>query len=315
LRRRKDHAGAERAFRQALEQNGWLKERFPGEPGYLLRKGADEGNIAMVLSDRGENEESLKWFTVSLDHLRTALGRMKRPSREGLEWLLDTTTALVDTLEALGRREAALAALDGAVAVFKHSLRADPKNAYALAHLPRIERMRTLLPRLRDVLASKAEPKTAAEACELALLCRQAFGKHHAAAARLFEGAFAAEPKLAADLTASHRYNAACAAALAAEQGEDATTLDDKERVRLRKQAHDWLRADLTLRTKQLESGPPADRAAAQQALRHWQKDSDLAGIRDPEALAKLPAEERAACAKLWADVAALLKKAEEETK
>ena len=69
LRRRKDHAGAERAFRQALEQNGWLKERFPGEPGYLLRKGADEGNIAMVLSERGEKEESLQWFTVSLDQL------------------------------------------------------------------------------------------------------------------------------------------------------------------------------------------------------------------------------------------------------
>jgi hypothetical protein len=46
-------------------------------------------------------------------------------------------------------------------------------------------------------------------------------------------------------------------------------------------------------------------------ALRHWQKDADLAGLRDKEALAKLSAEERAACANLWADVAALLKKAE----
>jgi hypothetical protein len=73
------------------------------------------------------------------------------------------------------------------------------------------------------------------------------------------------------DLRAAHRYNAACAAALAAAgQGEDATKLDNQERVRLRKQALDWLRADLTLRTKQLEGGPPADRAAAQQALRHW---------------------------------------------
>jgi hypothetical protein len=69
------------------------------------------------------------------------------------------------------------------------------------------------------------------------------------------------------------------------------------------------------LRTKQLESDPTADRAAGQQALRHWQKDPDLAGIRDQEGLATLPSEERAACAKLWADVAALLKKAEEERK
>ena len=34
----------------------------------------------------------------------------------------------------------------------------------------------------------------------------------------------------------------------------------------------------------------------------------DLAGIRDPAAVAKLPANEREACEKLWADVAALLK-------
>jgi hypothetical protein len=52
-----------------------------------------------------------------------------------------------------------------------------------------------------------------------------------------------------------------------------------------------------------------------QQVLRHWQKDSDLAGIRDKAALAKLPAQEEKACSQLWADVAALLKKAEKKTK
>ena len=46
--------------------------------------------------------------------------------------------------------------------------------------------------------------------------------------------------------------------------------------------------------------------------MRHWQKDTDLAGIRDAAALAKLPAEEQKACTQLWADVAALLKKAAE---
>jgi hypothetical protein len=47
-----------------------------------------------------------------------------------------------------------------------------------------------------------------------------------------------------------------------------------------------------------------------QQKLKHWQMDSGLAGIRDATALAKRVAEDRAACEKLWADVAALLKKA-----
>ena len=130
-------------------------------------------------------------------------------------------------------------------------------------------------------------------------------------AAGLYAAAFAADPKLADDLKAGHRYNAACFAALAAAgQGEDAAKLDDKERTRLRKQALDWLRADLALRTKQLETGKPADRAEVQQTMRHWQKDTDLAGIRDAAALAKLPADEQKAFTQLWADVAALLKKA-----
>jgi hypothetical protein len=44
-----------------------------------------------------------------------------------------------------------------------------------------------------------------------------------------------------------------------------------------------------------------------------WQKAADLAGIHDSDAVAKLPPEEQEACKKLWADVAALLKKVEEK--
>jgi hypothetical protein len=49
--------------------------------------------------------------------------------------------------------------------------------------------------------------------------------------------------------------------------------------------------------------------------MKHWQQDSELAGIRDRTAVARLPAEEQKACTQLWADVTALLKKAEEQTK
>jgi hypothetical protein len=38
---------------------------------------------------------------------------------------------------------------------------------------------------------------------------------------------------------------------------------------------------------------------------------SDLAGLRDPAPLAKLPEPEQETCRKLWADVEALLKKAQ----
>jgi hypothetical protein len=44
------------------------------------------------------------------------------------------------------------------------------------------------------------------------------------------------------------------------------------------------------------------------QTLRHWRADIDLAGVRDPAALARLPAAERAAWQALWADVDALIR-------
>jgi hypothetical protein len=43
--------------------------------------------------------------------------------------------------------------------------------------------------------------------------------------------------------------------------------------------------------------------------LAHWLQDSDLAGVRDDKPLTALPAGERDAWRKLWADVVALLQK------
>jgi serine/threonine-protein kinase len=169
-------------------------------------------------------------------------------------------------------------------------------------------------PRLRAVLRGEDKPAGNSERLAYAQVAYDR--KHFVVATRLWTEALESDDRLANNLGTGHRYNAACAAALAgAGQGEDAAKLDDQERARLRKQALDWLRADLALRTKQLESGQPADLAAAQKALQYWQQHSDLAGIRDPAALAKLSADGRAACEKLWADVAALLKKAETPAK
>jgi hypothetical protein len=83
------------------------------------------------------------------------------------------------------------------------------------------------------------------------------------------------------------------------------------KRTRLRKQALAWLHADLAVWTKLAVD--PKGHARIRQTLQHWQKDPNLAGIRDPNAVAKLPADEQEACKKLWADVTALLKKIEEK--
>jgi hypothetical protein len=59
--------------------------------------------------------------------------------------------------------------------------------------------------------------------------------------------------------------------------------------------------------------GSSSENARIRRTLQHWQKDPDLAGIRDPDVVAKLRPDEQEACKKLWSDVAALLKKVEQQ--
>ncbi|MFL5245006.1 MAG: hypothetical protein ACJ8FY_23130 [Gemmataceae bacterium] len=59
---------------------------------------------------------------------------------------------------------------------------------------------------------------------------------------------------------------------------------------------------------------PPKGRIVSrrpQQVPQFRQTEPDLSGSRDPQTLAKLPEPEQETCRKLWADVASLLKKAD----
>jgi tetratricopeptide (TPR) repeat protein len=183
-----------------------------------------------------------------------------------------------------------------------------PQRASVSQQLRRCERLLALEAKLPALLEGKGQPADAAEQRDLAALC-QRYKRLYATAARLYAAAFAARPRLADDLRTQDRYQAACAAALAAAgQGADAGKLGDGERARLRRQALGWLTADLAAWAKLIKDSP-RERARAGETLRHWQTDSDLAGLRDAGALARLPPAEQEACRKLWAEVDALLRK------
>ena len=163
--------------------------------------------------------------------------------------------------------------------------------------------------KLADVLEGKATATDNSERLELAEVCW--LTRRYVAAARLYADAFTADPKQADDLKVGYRYNAACSAAMAAsDQGTDADKIGAQEHRRLRQQALAWLRADLEQWGKQLEAGKPEDRHVMRATLEHWQRDFDLACIRDADALQKLTAQEQEGWGKLWDDVAELLKKA-----
>jgi tetratricopeptide (TPR) repeat protein len=185
----------------------------------------------------------------------------------------------------------------------------DPQRVGAFQQLRQCDHLLALEARLPALLDGKEQAADAAELRGLAALC-QSYKRLNAAAARFWAAAFAARPKLADDLGTQDRYNAACAAALAAAgRGADAGKLDEGERTRLRRQALEWLTADLAAWAKVIRDKPP-ERARAEKALRLWQADGDLAGLRDAAEVARLPAEEQQTCRKLWAEVKELLRQA-----
>jgi len=164
------------------------------------------------------------------------------------------------------------------------------------------EQLLALEPQLPASVKGEKKPRDASELLLLLRLCW--IKEQYLGAAQIYAHSFAANPRLTEDVTAEYRYDAARYAVRAAAGLGDGAGLDEKERTRWRKQALDWLRADLAGWRKLLESGSEDDRALAQERLRWWQEDPKLAGLRDPKALATLPAEERKACQQLWAGVA-----------
>jgi serine/threonine-protein kinase len=176
------------------------------------------------------------------------------------------------------------------------------------------ERLVELERRLPAVFDGKDKPANAAEQIEFAWICT--VQRYYAGAARLYAEGFAVRGKEREERHALYRYFAACSAAMAGcGQGEGAASLNEAERARWRKQAQEWLRAELALLAQRLDSGKPADRTAVRQALEHWPADPRLAGVRGTEAIDQLPAEEREGWGKIWIEVEALRRNAQEKTR
>jgi serine/threonine protein kinase/tetratricopeptide (TPR) repeat protein len=247
-------------------------------------------NLGMVLSLQGKPDEAVPAYLEALKH---------KPAY---------AAALVNlglTRVERGEFGAALADLKRGYALMAPN---DAKRANIADAIRRCIRLVKFDARLPAVLRGEARPTDHAERRDFVDVCR--FKNLPAAAARLYEEAFAEDMGLAADVRSGERYSAACAAARAGcSLGKDQPPLDDDIRAHWRRQALTWLRADLDLWSRMLKGGLPQVQAAAAQSFRHWQRNADLKGVRDVEALARLPKAERDAWLDLWADVDSLLRR------
>jgi serine/threonine-protein kinase len=257
-------------------------------------------------------------------------------AREGVRLAPDRAEAHYDlggALEALGRYEEAVAAYRDTIRLdpgyaeghcnLSNALRALGRYAEALEELrighrlgskrpdwpyptaqwiEALERTASLASRLPKLLRGEDAPKDNRERFEFAQLCYERGS--YLAAVRLFVEALAADPGLSDNRETQPRYNAACSAALAAVgRAKDGTSLDDAARSRLRAQALDCLKGELATWAKFVKARP-ADRSLEVKWMRHWLGDADLIGVREPDALAKLPPDEQAAWKALWDEVA-----------
>jgi serine/threonine-protein kinase len=310
LHRRGQHVEAVAAFRQAIAVQPDLAEAYEGL-GLALQALGQRGEAEAayrksiaLLPDRAETHHHL----AGLLQVKGQVEEAEATYHKAIALQDDLAEAHCDLgalLKYRGQFSAALAELRRG-----HDLGSRRRGwTYPSAQwVQEAERLLAQDERLGAVLRGEAKPADAAEQLRLAQQCQQWHKRFHAAAARLYAAAFTAQPRLADDVSAGHRYNAACSAALAGcGQCDDQPVPDEAERRRWRQQALDWLRADLAWWHKQAESDKPADRVALRQTLARWQDDADLAGVRGEPALARLPAAEREGWRRLWADVTDLL--------
>jgi tetratricopeptide (TPR) repeat protein len=269
------------AFRQAIRV----------KPDYALA----HINLGVALKAKGQVDQAIVAYREAI--------RLK-PDYAGAHYYLGLA------LLSQGRYAEAKAAFDCALALLPER---HPRRDEVSGYLQRCERYAKLQERLPRLLQGKDKVTSAQERLDLASMCQ--FKQMYAAAARFYAEAFAEQPALAANLQAGHRYDAACAAALAGSgKGERGHRLPGQQRRRWRQQALTWLRADLDAWRGLLEKAPAQARPVIVQKMQHWLTDPDFAGVRGAQALANLPKAERHAWQKLWADVADLRDRASATT-
>jgi serine/threonine protein kinase/Flp pilus assembly protein TadD len=290
---RSDYVSAHSNLGLALKKKGQLDEAvaaFREAIRHHKDSAAAHNNLGLVLQDKGQLDDAIAEF------------------REASRLKPDSPLPHCNLGNALRDR----GQLDEAIAECREAIRL--KKDYAEAHgnlgaaFLASGRLDEAAVESREAI--RLQPGLSAAYGNLGLVLVQKGDVNEAIA--FFTTAFAEHPKLRDDLQIQARYNAACAAALAGcDQGKYADRNDNQARGRLRRQALEWLRADLAAYRRLLDREPDKAGPAVRERMRHWQQDQDFAGVRGPEALAKLPEGERRDWQDLWAHVADTLAESE----
>ena len=321
-----------KAYEQARDIQKTLATQNPTVTNYQINLALSYTNIGGLLSATGKPDDAIKAHEQALDiQQRLVAEHPANPDNSSLLGGILNNLAIIDM--GANRFSQARKRLREAIAWQKKALSIHPAHPhyrrFMRNHLMNILRtcqkiddrkgiaeaerelkaladsdpaMMALDAKLAAILNGEERPRNTAERLPLA---RRAYDRSlHALATRLWGEALTADPKLAEDRQVRIPYNAACAAALAGMgQGQDNPAPGEVEKVRLRGKALGWLQWELRAWEKVLNSGRAKGKETVGQTLQHWTQDTDLAGVREPAALAKLPEAERTAWEALWKDL------------
>jgi eukaryotic-like serine/threonine-protein kinase len=193
----------------------------------------------------------------------------------------------------LGRKEEALKTFSVAILANDwRKSRADEREEW-IYHILRREAEELMLPNLRAFLDGAYQPRSQDEKTCFLGPCQ--YEGRYRAAAEIYVEVLASDSQLSDDLFGGMRYRAACTAAAAGSgRGHDAAGLDGAGRLRWRKQARDWLRADLDVARKLAKSRSGELNGFLKLTLKNWSTDPDLAALRDRDACkGLLPSEQK----------------------
>jgi serine/threonine-protein kinase len=227
----------------------------------------------------------------------SALQIVMGPAAESLEPARSFVAALAHAR--LGQAQPALANLTAGVLAFDWSPHgADGREAW-MYHVLRREAQGAVLKELRRFLAGAYEPRDDLERIAMTAECQ--FRELHAMRARLLKQVMGSSPELAVKL---RRLGIIPAAMAGCGMGEDASTLNDAERERWRAQARQWMREELA--SAAAAGGAGEAGATATKLSAGWQAIPELACVRDPAGLSRLPTAEQQEWADLWEQVRTL---------
>jgi serine/threonine-protein kinase len=332
----------EAMLRRFGASDNWIIAERTGLACLLLPDAAEELHSAAAMADRAvalawkssEPDNAYVQFAKGLSDyrqgrpdqamplLRSAV--QKIPSRPGPRLVL----AMAEFRS--GSPEEARKTLAAAVATYDWKQLPDDFPSVWTSHILRREAEAMILPNLQAFLDGKHRPQDADERLALLAMCQ--VNGLYGACAQLYVDAFGADPAFAPASTAdclrraamekerhdrinvlktAPRYLAArCAALAGCGLGDDGPKLTDAERAKWRRQAREWLRADLAVWAQTLESDSQASRGLAKEMLTLWLAEPDVARLREPGPLVNVPADERQEWTSLWGDVRLALEKA-----